>query len=54
MSRGADFEQRYASSWMGVVILIAVWLYVANVLLLVGYKIALEADPTSGAKPPAE
>jgi membrane protein len=54
VSLGADFEQRYASSWMGMVILIAVWLYVANVLLLVGYKIALEADSTSGAKPPSE
>jgi membrane protein len=54
VSLGADFEQRYASSWMGVVILIAVWLYIANVLLLVGYKIALEADPTSGAEPPSE
>jgi membrane protein len=53
-SLGADFEQRYATSWMGVVILIAVWLYLANVLLLVGYKIALEADPTSDAKPPSE
>jgi uncharacterized BrkB/YihY/UPF0761 family membrane protein len=39
---------------MGVVILIAVWLYVANILLLVGYKIALEADPTSDAEPPSE
>jgi membrane protein len=53
VSLGADFEQRYATSWMAVVILIAVWLYLANVLLLVGYKIALEADPTSDAQPPS-
>ena len=53
VSLGADFEQRYATSWMGVVILIAAWLYVANVLLLVGYKIALEADPSSDAEAPS-
>lgn len=52
VSLGANFQERYATSWMGVVILMAVWLYLANVLLLVGYKIALEAEPTSEQRPP--
>jgi membrane protein len=42
LSLGADFEEHYATSGLGVFILTAVWLFLANVMLLVGYKIALE------------
>jgi len=54
LTLGANFEERYATSWMGVVILMAIWLYLANVLLLVGYKLALEADPTSEKQAPQQ
>jgi membrane protein len=39
---GANFEQHYATSGLAVLVLIAVWLFLANALLLVGYKLALE------------
>ncbi len=53
LSLGADFEQSYATSWMAAVVFLAGWLYLSNVLLLVGYKIALEADPSSRERAPA-
>jgi len=40
---GADFAERYASSGLAAVVLLAVWLFVSNVLLIVGYKVALES-----------
>lgn len=40
---GADFQERYASSGLAAVILLGVWLFLSNVLLLVGYKVALES-----------
>ncbi len=40
---GANFEEHYAvSSLVGVVVL-AVWLFVANIVLLLGYALALES-----------
>ncbi len=41
---GANFEQRYASSGLAAVVLLAVWLFLANALLLVGYRLARERD----------
>lgn len=52
LSLGANFEERYASSSMAAVVFVAIWLYLANVLLLIGYKIALESDPTSRQRRP--
>jgi membrane protein len=37
---GANFEQRYASDALASVVLLGVWLYAANIALLVGYRIA--------------
>ncbi len=41
---GTNFEQRYASSGLAAVVLLAVWLFLANALLLVGYRLARERD----------
>ena len=37
---GANFEQRYASDALASVVLLGLWLYAANIALLVGYRIA--------------
>ncbi|MDP8993267.1 MAG: YihY/virulence factor BrkB family protein [Actinomycetota bacterium] len=39
---GADFEQRYTSDAVAAIVLLALWLFLANVALLVGYKVATE------------
>ena len=39
---GANFQKHYATSGLAALILVAVWLFLSNVLLLVGYKIAQE------------
>lgn len=39
---GADFEHRYVSSGLAAIVLLAVWLFLANALLLVGYQMAIE------------
>ena len=41
---GTDFEHRYATSGLAAVVLLAVWLFLANALILVGYQVALEVD----------
>lgn len=41
---GTNFEQRYASAALASVVLLGVWLFFANVALLVGYKVALKAS----------
>ncbi|MCA1846397.1 MAG: YihY/virulence factor BrkB family protein, partial [Actinobacteria bacterium] len=41
---GTDFEHRYATSGLAAVVLLGVWLFLANALLLVGYQVALELD----------
>lgn len=45
-----NFEQRYASSGLAAVVLLAVWLFLANALLLVGYRLAREQDGESSAE----
>jgi YihY family inner membrane protein len=41
---GANFEQRYASDALAAVVLLGVWLYAANIALLLGYRMARRAD----------
>ena len=43
LSMGTNFQQHYATSGIAVLVLLAVWLFLSNALLLVGYKIALNA-----------
>jgi membrane protein len=38
VSFGADFEKRYASSGVALVVLLGLWLFVANAVLLAGYR----------------
>jgi uncharacterized BrkB/YihY/UPF0761 family membrane protein len=40
---GADFQEHYATSGVAAIVLVAVWLFLANALLLVGYVVALES-----------
>ncbi len=40
---GTDFERRYATSGLAAIVLLAVWLFLANALMLVGYQIAQDA-----------
>ncbi len=40
---GTNFEQRYVSDALASVVLLGVWLFFANVALLVGYTVALRA-----------
>jgi YihY family inner membrane protein len=42
---GANFEQRYASDALASVVLLGVWLYAANIALLVGFRVARRARP---------
>ncbi len=37
---GTDFERRYATSGLAAVVLLALWLFLANALILVGFQIA--------------
>lgn len=45
-----DIEQRFGGGTIAVVVLLGVWLFVANVLLLVGYHLVLELG---GSEPDA-
>lgn len=40
----AGFENRYGTSGLAAVVLLAVWLFLANALLLVGYQVAKEVS----------
>lgn len=42
VSLGANFEEHYATSGLAALVLLAVWLFLANVLVLAGYRVALE------------
>ena len=42
MAFGANFTDHYASSGLASVVLLAVWLFVANVMLLAGFETALD------------
>lgn len=39
-----EFEYRYGTSGLASVVLLAVWLFLANALLLVGYQVAKEVE----------
>ena len=41
---GADFENRYATSGIAAIVLLELWLFLANALVLVGYQAALESQ----------
>jgi len=43
VSAGANFEQHYATSGLAGIVLLALWLFLSNVLVLVGYRVALES-----------
>lgn len=43
LNAGANFEDRYATSGLASLILLALWLYLANALILAGYQVAQEA-----------
>ena len=42
LNSGLDFENRYASSGLAAVVLLAFWLFLANALILVGFQVAQE------------
>jgi len=41
---GANFQERYASSGIAGIVLLAVWLFGSNALLLLGYRVALRTS----------
>jgi membrane protein len=43
LGMGANFDEHYATSGLAGVVFLALWLFLANVLVLVGYKLALES-----------
>ena len=60
LGQGADFEERVAGSGMAAAVLLALWLYLANTILLLGYALACSVagdtpDPAEGGEgDPAE
>jgi membrane protein len=42
LTLGANFQEHYATSGIAAFVLLALWLFLANAMVLVGYKIALE------------
>jgi hypothetical protein len=40
---GTDFERRYATSGLAAIVLLALWLFLANALMLVGYEVAQDS-----------
>lgn len=42
LNSGVDFERRYATSGLAAVVLLALWVFMTNVLILVGFQIAQE------------
>ncbi len=42
VSLGANFEEHYATSGLAAMVLLAVWLFLSNVLVLASYRVALE------------
>jgi membrane protein len=41
---GANFQEHYASSGLATFIMLAVWVFLGQVLMLVGYKMAMEGE----------
>jgi YihY family inner membrane protein len=48
---GANFQARYASSGMAAVVLLALWLFLTNILVLTGYRAALATSGKDGTAP---
>ncbi|MFL5768228.1 MAG: YihY/virulence factor BrkB family protein [Actinomycetota bacterium] len=46
---GANFQERYASSGVAGIVLLAVWLFGSNTLLLLGYRVALRTSRGKGS-----
>jgi membrane protein len=44
LGQGAEWEERVAGSGLAAVVLFGLWLYLANLLLLTGYCVALAVD----------
>jgi membrane protein len=44
LTLGTNFQEHYATSGLATFILLAVWVFLAQVLMLVGYKLALERE----------
>jgi membrane protein len=42
MGEGADFEERIAGSGLAAIVLLGIWLYLANIIILAGYCLATE------------
>jgi YihY family inner membrane protein len=42
LTTGADFAERYATSSVAGIVLLGVWLFLANALVLLGYRFGLE------------
>ena len=40
---GANFQEHYATSGLAGLVLLAVWLFLSNALILTGYRVALES-----------
>ena len=41
-ARAASFQKHYGTAGVAAIVLLAVWLFLANALLLVGYRVALD------------
>lgn len=44
LTAGANFREHYATSSVGLIVLLGVWLFLANALLLAGYEDAIEGS----------
>ncbi len=50
LNLGTDFERRYATSGLAAIVLLAVWLFLANALMLVGYQVAQDTRDGPGLR----
>jgi membrane protein len=48
LNLGANFQAHYATSGIASVVLLALWLYLSNMMLLAGYELSLDPSSTSG------
>lgn len=53
LSYGTNWEERVAGTGLAAVVLLCLWLYLTNLLLLAGYCVALAVDP-DGHRPPED
>jgi membrane protein len=54
LQTGADWEERVAGSGLATVVLLGLWLYLTNLLLLAGYFVARETDEHVLGRHPAD